>query len=973
MHRALLIFLLTFVTVWAAAQSPLFHNYETKDGLPSPETYRVLQDSRGYIWIATDAGLSRFNGYEFRNFTTSNGLPDNVVFVLCEDTKGRLWGGTFSGKFFYVFNDTIHTITLSKSFQKTFGTMLLSTIYVDKGDTIWVGGNSEMHLLKIYPDGKKKEEYTYETLEQEGSTIFQVDGKGVIYGCHHAPSSYLLLERVHDPAIKVEADLPRDKDKQYCARTVDGDYIFSINDLLFHIDAKGKLLETRRMPHAVLWIYIDSKRTLWVGTNKTGVFHFNGESISDEVPRNYLTGESVSSIVQDHEGGTWFTTLTHGVFYLPSELFYSYRYNNTDENFNSIISIGNTVLASTYEGNIYRFSASGSYIDKQELPEKARFLSGIYRHSSGDVVIAAHPHLLITDSLSRNVRFGNEAPYYFTEDSSGRMWAGASRGFYYMEASDLAHVVKIQCNLRTTAIYADKKTNVLWVGSVLGFYRIPIPDLDAGKLYIPPDPLITKRVNDIQPYGDALLVATQDAGFYIYRNGTFRPVTARDGLPGNNCRSIYVDRDDVVWVGTDKGLARCRGLDSSKPDIYSITTAHGLLSDDINKVMRCGDKIWVASRKGITFFDPRQLQVNTAPARVYITSVEINDKSVPIHAHYDLSYDKNFLTLRFSGLAFVNAGNVTYRYKLEGIDEEWRYTRSTQARYTTLPPGDYTFTVYARNSDGTWSSDPAKISFFIDHPYWAKWWFITSVILISIGIAISVFMIWFRQYSLRQAERIAFNKKLADTELLALRAQMNPHFVFNSLNSIQLFILNHDSKKAQHYLSKFSRLMRSVLQNSKQQMISLEKEIQTLELYIELESLRFEFEYKIEVDEKIDMFGMEIPSMLVQPYVENAIWHGLMHKEADRKLLLKVERDERGLVFTIRDNGIGRKKAMEQRAATRNPADKSMGMTVTNERIEVMNSLTKARVTVNVIDLYNDSGEPEGTCVELIIPVTEEE
>ncbi|RNI29171.1 sensor histidine kinase [Rufibacter latericius] len=215
-----------------------------------------------------------------------------------------------------------------------------------------------------------------------------------------------------------------------------------------------------------------------------------------------------------------------------------------------------------------------------------------------------------------------------------------------------------------------------------------------------------------------------------------------------------------------------------------------------------------------------------------------------------------------------------------------------------------------------------------------------------------------------------FNKKIHQTEMRALRAQMNPHFIFNCLNSINRYIVKSDHKTASGYLTKFSRLIRLILDNSTNENITLDKEIQTLQLYIEMEKLRFDnvFEYSIEVQGDLIPEEISIPSMLLQPYVENAIWHGLLHKESGGKLWVRFrEASDDLLVAEVEDNGIGRQKAKELKSkeAIRN---KSYGMQITQDRIFLINELYSINATVEVEDLVAPQGGALGTKVKVQMP-----
>ena len=305
---------------------------------------------------------------------------------------------------------------------------------------------------------------------------------------------------------------------------------------------------------------------------------------------------------------------------------------------------------------------------------------------------------------------------------------------------------------------------------------------------------------------------------------------------------------------------------------------------------------------------------------------------------------------------------------MEGIDSNWIYTPYTSVNYQTLPPGNYRFVVYARNNDGYWSKKPASFSFAILPAWWQTWTFrIVAGIFLSFLIAV-VFKIRLDVIRAKDQKKAVLQNRIAAIELNALRAQMNPHFVFNSINSVQYFITNNDPDSSQKYLSKFAKLIRYVVDNSKLTSIPIKNEIEALTLYLDLEALRFgtRFEYEIRVHENVDTQYTQIPSMLIQPYVENSIWHGIMHKNGNGKITVSLEMKNEVLHCIVEDNGIGRQKSRE----LKNPDHRheSVGMSNTKERLDIINHVTNSNMSVRITDLHDEKGEARGTCVEIQIP-----
>jgi LytS/YehU family sensor histidine kinase len=216
-----------------------------------------------------------------------------------------------------------------------------------------------------------------------------------------------------------------------------------------------------------------------------------------------------------------------------------------------------------------------------------------------------------------------------------------------------------------------------------------------------------------------------------------------------------------------------------------------------------------------------------------------------------------------------------------------------------------------------------------------------------------------------------FDRKIGDVELSALRAQMNPHFIFNCLNSIENYILKNESVKAAEYINDFARLIRLILQNSRSEYVPLKDEVEAIELYLQMESLRFDdkFSYRIDVSSGVETTEIDVPPMLIQPFIENAIWHGLIPKKAPGKITVEISQVNGELICTIEDDGIGREKSREVNASMLKRGKKSMGMLITKNRIDVFNELYHTNATVQIMDLKDEKGNALGTRVELNIPI----
>ncbi|MCH8904659.1 MAG: histidine kinase [Bacteroidetes bacterium] len=329
-----------------------------------------------------------------------------------------------------------------------------------------------------------------------------------------------------------------------------------------------------------------------------------------------------------------------------------------------------------------------------------------------------------------------------------------------------------------------------------------------------------------------------------------------------------------------------------------------------------------------------------------------------------MNYDQNHIIFNFNGICFTNPDKVAYHYKLEGYDEEWSpMVTERLAKYTGLPPGDYTFKVVSCNNEMIWNKDPVEFSFVIASPFWQKWWFRTTVI--GLFAFIIWYFIYFRIRSIKKKNSL--NSKMEQLKLEALRSQMNPHFIFNCMNTIQHYINSNEKKEANMFLSKFAELMRMILDNSQKSLVRLSDDLKALRLYLDLERLRFDnrFKYEINIGDGIDADSQLIPPMIIHPYVENAIIHGLLNKEAEGKVTVNLGLRDNFLICEVEDDGVGRARAEELKKDKH--GHKPAGIKLTNERIETLNLLNQSQMHININDLYDENGKGNGTRVEIAI------
>ena len=487
----------------------------------------------------------------------------------------------------------------------------------------------------------------------------------------------------------------------------------------------------------------------------------------------------------------------------------------------------------------------------------------------------------------------------------------------------------------------------------------------------------SNSVTEIIRYNKDTLILATEMGINIFdiKNNRFRVITVKEGLPNNLVLGMMLERGFNLWVVCDGG-----GFCKINLHNLSITTyerSDGIIDNAYSGkivLLKNGTALIAASHSFISF-NPVALVAAPPPADVSITSFNVVDKAMRIDSlvkagdPVKLLYNENSIKIEFASIEYWTPENIRYYYRLQGEDDKWLVSDKNQvAVYNQLNTGSYIFEVKCANRDGVYCNTITRLLIIIEPPFWKTWWFILLVIA-TVILLILRFVKW-REKGIKDMSGI--NERLSEAKLEALRSQMNPHFIFNSLNAIQECILTNKVDAAYHYLSQFSRLQRMALNNSSKEFISLKSELEMLKLYLSLESLRFSqsFTYSLEVDEDVETDEIMIPSMLLQPYVENAIWHGLRNKEEAKILIISCKEKGSELIITIDDNGIGRKRAAAIKAVKLvSPHEESKGTVMSSERINILSLKYQSRFSIKIIDKLNDHKEAMGTTVMITLPL----
>lgn len=955
--------------------SPSLKHYSVVDGLPSSEVYSVLEDKNGFLWFATDMGAVRYNGYEFKTFGLKEGLPDNSVLSLFEDYKGRIWFITYSCKLAYYYNDTVSEYSYNSKIPKENNFALPDDFAVDSLDNVYFGVYFQGYF-KISKDGLVQ--HLKEPYQNIDCDIIQIDSKKLFTGIKSTSvrkNAELVLNfktslSHSNFVLKVE-----DITTHYKSVILNNEIVSFFTNSIFKVN--GNQMQSYPFDSRILVIYPDSGAGLWIGKYKEGVSLcvFKNEKLIEK--KSFLKGLTVTSIYKDFEGGTWFTTHEDGVFYLPSLDVQAVGAEiiPPGTKITSMVNRSGYIYATTNSNKIYKIKGAQP-IDIKVIPltvdDDSYLHESFYDTSTGRIMLQSFASMSFLDLSDKQNRFSvaGGSGDVIKDRISNNFITGTFKGLYKTSVAETKQINYDQESFRATALAQTLDGSYL-IGGVNGLFTLNKDSLLT--LYNPKNKLLQSRVTCITSFNDSVFaIGTHGNGLLIICPDSIQLLSTKDGLLNDNINHISVEGNNI-YISTNTGLS-ILAVNSIAPlnfKINNFTSTDGLFFQEINCSVKYEDKLYLGTNKGVFFIEPDSFKENSTNPLISLESIKVNGTLVKYNGFLDLKPDENNLAIRVVGLSYRSQRNISYKYKIEGQDSSWRFIKNRQLDFVGLNPGNYKLIIKAVNAAGIISANSLQINFRINEKIYQTLWFKLLAILLT-GFAIYLFL---RQriasLKKKQMEKVAIQKTIADLELKALRAQMNPHFTFNVLNSISYFITHNDNVSAQKYLTRFSRLIRLILDHSKTDFNSLENEIKLLNIYLELESLRFEerFSFSIEVDKNVNILKAKVPSMFIQPFIENAIKHGLEKKKGKGTVNVSFVMEGDMLKCTILDNGIGRRKSLELKDVG-DENHLSISTEIANERVKSFNIDNHYKLSISTFDLDEIPGFGTGTKVVLQIPQT---
>ncbi len=979
------------------AQQYNFIKYNVQEGLPQSQVYDLYQDSKSYLWMATQGGgVCSFDGANFTTLTMKNGLPSNYIHTIYEDEDGALWFGTKKGLAQY----QQQKISYGKPEER-----IVYAIAPQTDSTLWVGTDKGLYVFH-----KRRKRYQKHRVDPKlniarVNDLLQIKNElwvASTRGLFILKDKEVELIDVSDGLLSEDVkDLELDKKGQVWVAQFAGG-LSRVSARRKQVQKSYSAANLRMAQH----VYLGKENKVWVGTQDNGIQILNTgedtwETISEELG---LAHNNVQSILSDHWGNVWIATSGGGVNKFLGQYFTHFN-SNTGLNGNRIYAIAeaNTgaMWLSVDDKGVTVIDSAGirTDIDQRYIDTKCNH---IMQDSEERMWMStAGGGLVMRDSAEYwvfNELDGLPSNWIKTtiQDTLGYIWVGTyANGLGRLVSVDS---LGIKVELFDTSsglpdpfitVLAKDRLGKIWFGTKQG-----------GIGYIEGSQIISATEDSGLPkvgirsiaFDAANQIWIGTAGRGLYQSESiesllkFKKWTASKSLTSDNIYQLIFDQEENLWVGSELGMDKLNFEQSQFANLQHFGKNEGFLGIETchnAATLDSEGNLWFGTLNGLSKHKPGKTQIKLAPPKIHFTEVSLMYKPIADteYAHYAVGdslssrmvfkHSDNNIGFEFRAVNLDYPMGMSYVWKLDGYDEDWSPASKSEAiNFTNLSPGNYRFIAKARNKAGL-ESEAISTRFEIKPAIWQLRWFQIAV-LVALGLlAFLFFKAQIKKVKKKEAARRAqleLENELLNLEQKALQLQMNPHFIFNALNSIQSVVVTQKTDIARDQIQNFAGLMRGILTNSKKQRITLQEEFDTIDKYLRLEQFcqNKPFDFEIHLPANHDSDEIEIPPMMIQPFVENAVFHGVSHLEEKGLIQVVFTIENEILSCAIIDNGVGRKKAAAM--STQKAGHQSVALEVTRQRLESLRG-AKKYTAFSIDDVLNEAGEVRGTKVSLKLPL----
>lgn len=927
-------------------------------------------DSLGYLRIFGAYGVVRYDGIEFKNAPYDEGMNDFNLRCFKDDLN-RVWLVKMSGGLSYFRNDSLFHYKPSDSIKDLIVRGRFESLAFDEDSILHIGTRGKGYF-KLYPNGHLEKVLGRES-GLNGFMVLERSGKSAItFSISYAENTAVKPYKFHylDKNLNVKysslIDYQWPKYLSSLSQFKDSSYLLTLgNSKIIHFNA-NEIKDTITYSSSIVRTFVDSRDEIWIGTDDNGVHRFYDlKDVNEKKPEEYLKSSVAYVLCENNRGGIWLKSIESGLSYIPNTKVRVFA--------NPRISRNNSILFANQ--NVAYFD-DGAYMLKMKRNGLVEKLPSplIYKEKSINQLKSS----LYYDSISDRLWLGGRRHISYYD---GKKWQKPS---FAEEMAKIGTVRSLSNTNDPKVICIGVGNRVFWIrkDSIIDNQEVsknPLLKLlpgGNGKMWIATaDGLKSYENGELKSYGHinkALDERIYD--LFMYKDKLWMAflnnVAYLDGdslhiITDFQRYGLFPHSKDGFWNKCANGQLVHITMDENDSTHFQYYDLNDRLVNGIQGRSFCwGDTLFLSTLDGLRHIRSRDLDTTLSSPTVIVDQIVINSKRRAFRYHYELNHNEDLIQFKYSAIDYhLNGEQVHFRFKLKGLEEEWFDTDETFARFTSLDPGSYQFILEAKTDNSEVFCEPIKISFIIHPPYWEAWWFRTLMALVGIVGIVAIFR--FQLKAQKRKDQLLIDKLLAEQQ--ALRAQLNPHFIFNSLSSIQHLVFNNDKIFVTESIAVFAKLMRKVLTLSQKEWVSLKEEIETLQLYLQLEGLRFEehFDYSIDIAHTINTKDIMVPTLLLQPIVENAIRHGLLKKDKPGgKIIIKAFKEGTELVLEILDNGIGVSKAKKLKGKDEDE-HVSFGLNSLNRRIEILNASFKMKASFSLDDRKDSEGKILGSMAQI--------
>ena len=950
------------------SQNPVYFQTTIEDGLPSNEVYTIIQDEKGFIWISCDAGIYKNNSVKFLSYKNKD-QKTKALTGLTLSKSGKIYAYSFNGQLFYVENDSLKLLTKWEG--------KISNIVCDNNYNLWICGengisvyNEVTHQWTNYDDFNldyKKDLYTFThscKLKKDNEISFI------------SPNGITTINKQKQTLIPFDFLKPKPSGEFILESKNENTWLISVTDGLCF-----KLINNKFQPYESSFLkkaLSNSKVTnvkllqdgnLWICTY-SGIVCYDPNLDTGKV---FYSNMAFSDVIYDDDQNYWMTTLHDGILRLADINSKTWNTSSGNLTSNKILKTEQHfpyIYFSTLGGQVGSINVKTEKIETYSLEVKSNIQNLTYCDSDNKLYFNAQNTLYF---LENNVikKIENQFPPIkdFLKTNDEYIIATSRGAFVYKKIHDKNASDTLTTNW-ARAIAINSSQEILWIATNDGLRNYTKKHNKWESTHLN---LIKKQVLSITYDEQNTLYAVTFDG-EVYRIDENKTITLLQNLPADIQANQIKKHQNQLLVATNFGLWK---LNLNNKNWEVLDKLKGLCSNEVLSISVINNNIWIATPNGLQMI-PIHLQKEIKKATIYLKEIYIDEKKVNKTKFLQLNYNQA-LSVKVETNAYSSNRNFKYAYRFSNADTNWILLPSSieYIQIPSIPTGDFNLEIKVIDYLSRDSNNKIIIKGSVTAPFWQRWWFYILVSLIGLSIAFIFFKYRIKLLQNKQMEelkRIQLENDLRYSQETALKAQMNPHFLFNVLNSIKGYIYENDKKNATFYLSSFSDLVRKILNHSSSSKIKLEEEIDILKLYIELEAMLIQddFKYNLVIEEDLDVSHIKIPALLIQPYIENAFKHGLRHKTSKKELHIhfELQSNKKYLVISIKDNGIGR-DASNRLNNQNNSRHQSFATDATSKRIALLNSNNKDIVSVKIIDNLTEDHLPLGTTVVLTISLND--